>query len=36
MVDQKEVYIKEIIRLLETCNDLNLLDLIYKIICKSL
>lgn len=31
----KRTYIEEIVALLEKCNDLDLLDLIYQIICKS-
>lgn len=30
----KEVYIKKINSLLERCNDIPLLDLIYKLLCK--
>lgn len=32
----KRKYIEEIVELLEKCNDLDLLDLIYQIICKSI
>lgn len=32
----KRNYIDEIVELLEKCNDLDLLDLIYQIICKSI
>lgn len=32
----KKTYIEEIVTLLETCNDLDLLDLIYQILCKSM
>lgn len=35
MESQKERYIKEIIELLEKCNDLDLLDLILQILIKS-
>lgn len=35
MADQKERYIEEIMELLEKCNDIDLLDLIFKILCKS-
>lgn len=31
----KELYIKAISDLLEKCNDIPLLDLIYKLLCKS-
>lgn len=31
----KEFYIKAIIELMEKCNDIPLLDLIYKLLCKS-
>ena len=33
---KKEVYIKMICDLMERCNDISLLDLIYKILAKSL
>lgn len=33
---QKEVYMKEILKLLENCNDLDLIELIYQILCKSI
>ena len=32
----KKTYIEEIVTLLEKCNDLDLLDLIYQILCKSM
>lgn len=35
MESQKERYIKEIIELLEKCNDLDLLELILQILIKS-
>lgn len=35
MTTQKEYYINEIMELLEKCNDLDLLDLILKILYKS-
>ena len=35
MANLKQAYIKEIIKLLEKCNDLDLLDLIFKILLKS-
>ena len=31
----KEFYIKAIIELMEKCNDIPLLDLIYRLLCKS-
>ena len=34
MANLKQAYIKEIIKLLEKCNDLDLLDLIFKILLK--
>lgn len=33
---QKEVYMKEIMELLEKCNDLPLLDLIQKLLTESI
>jgi len=33
---KKDEYIKEIVNMLENCNDLDLLDLIYRIISNSL
>lgn len=35
MENQKERYIKEIIELLEKCNDLDLLDLIFQLLMKA-
>lgn len=35
MESQKERYIKEIMELLEKCNDLDLLELILQILIKS-
>lgn len=35
MESQKERYIEEIIELLEKCNDLDLLELIFQILLKS-
>lgn len=35
MVNQKEMYIQEIIRLLEQCDDFDLLELILLILIKS-
>lgn len=35
MSNKKEHYIKEIVELLEKCNDIDLLDLIFKILCKG-
>lgn len=35
MANQKEIYIKEIIQLMEKCSDLALLELIFQILCKS-
>lgn len=32
---QKEWYIKEIVELLENCNDLDLIELIFQILCQS-
>lgn len=32
----KKTYIEEIVTLLEKCSDLDLLDLIYQILCKSM
>ena len=34
MENQKEVYVREINKLLEKCDDLDLLDLIFKILLK--
>ena len=31
----KEEYIKRISEMMERCNDIPLLDLIYKLLCKS-
>ncbi len=31
----KEFYIKAIAELIDKCNDIPLLDLIYKLLCKS-
>ena len=31
----KEEYIKRISEMIERCNDIPLLDLIYKLLCKS-
>mgnify|MGYP006962936230 CR=1 FL=1 len=36
MANQKEIYIKEIIQLMEKCGDLDLLELIFQILCKSI
>jgi len=34
-MNDKDFYIQTIVRLLNQCNDLSLLDLIYKILCKE-
>lgn len=36
MANQKELYVKEITELLEKCTDLDLLQLIFQILCKSI
>ena len=35
MENQKELYVSEIIEMLEECNDVDLIELIYQILCKS-
>ena len=35
MENQKELYVSEIIEMLEECNDIDLIELIYQILCKS-
>lgn len=32
----KDQYIEQILELMQACNDIPLLDLIYKLLCKSL
>lgn len=36
MENQKEIYVREIVELLEKCNDIDLLQLIFQILCKSI
>ena len=35
MANQKDIYIEEIIKLMEKCGDLDLLELIFQILCKG-
>ena len=36
MENQKEIYVRGIVELLEKCNDVDLLQLIFQILCKSI